>query len=158
MTRSTSPIVLIPRSKAVNYAKAKVTRSPPTRLRSSRLRPGSDRLCRAQEAQGNICGRGRPLAPYSSSLGVRTYPAHLRPLRHRKQLSAQETQNRKNGLDPSRFSKQIITWTKHDDTRLLQLRDESNLSWQRIFGAYFVGVDQAWLHSRYLMLSRKSSI
>ncbi|KAK0335638.1 hypothetical protein LTR94_011893, partial [Friedmanniomyces endolithicus] len=148
VTWSTSPIVLIPRSESVDCSKPKVNRSPPTRLRSSRLRPGYDRLCRAQEARGNICGRGRPLAPYPSSLGVRTYPAHLRPLRHRKQLSAQQTQTRKKGLDPSRFSKQVITWTKHDDTRLLQLRDESELSWQRIFGAYFIGMDQAWLHSR----------
>ncbi|KAK1090981.1 hypothetical protein LTR48_007236, partial [Friedmanniomyces endolithicus] len=44
VTRSTSPIILIPRSKTVNNSKPKVTRSPPTRLRSSRLRPGCDRL------------------------------------------------------------------------------------------------------------------
>ncbi|KAK1042737.1 hypothetical protein LTR74_018494, partial [Friedmanniomyces endolithicus] len=146
VTRSTSPIVLIYRSESVNSSKPKVTRSTPTRVRSSGLRPGYDRRCRAQEAQGNICGLGRPLAPHPSSLGVSTYPVHLRLLRHCKQLSAQETQTRKKGLNPSRLLKQVITWTKHDDTRLLQLRDESELSWQRISGGYFIGVDQAWLH------------
>jgi len=158
VTQRTSPIVLISRSESVNCSKPKVTRSPPTRLRSGRLRPGFDRLFRAQEARGNICGLGRPLAPHPSSLGVSTHPAHLRPLRHRKQLSTQETQTRKKGLNPSRFPKQDITWTKHHDTRLLQLRDESDLSWQRIFGAYFTGMDQAWLHSQYLMLNQKSGI
>ncbi len=151
VTQRTSPIVLISRSESVNCSKPKVTRSPLTQLRSGRLRPGYDRLFRAQEAQGNICGFGRPLAPHPSSLGVSTHPAHLRPLR-------QETQARKKGLNPSRFPKHNITWTKHDDTRLLQLRDESDLSWQRIFGAYFTGMDQAWLHSQYLMLNQKSGI
>ncbi|KAK1043648.1 hypothetical protein LTR74_018403 [Friedmanniomyces endolithicus] len=153
VTRSTSPIVLIPCSELGNSSKQKVTRSTHTRLRSCGLRTGYDRRCEAQEAQGDICGFGRPLAPHPSFLGVSTYPAHLHLLRHRKQLNAQETQTRKQGVNPSRFPKQVITWTKHDDTRLLQLRDENELSWQRISGAYFIGVDQAWLHSRYLMLS-----
>ncbi|KAK1039274.1 hypothetical protein LTR74_018757, partial [Friedmanniomyces endolithicus] len=158
VTGSTSPIVLIPRSESVNSSKQKVTRSTNTRLRSCGLRTGYDRRCKAQEAQGNICGFGRPLAPHPSSLSVSTYPPHLHPLRHRKQLNAQETQTRKKGVNPSRFPKQIIIWTKHDDTRLLQLRDENELSWQRVSGAHFIGVDRAWLHSRYLMLSRKSGI
>jgi len=90
VTRITSLIVLMFRSESVDCSKPRVTRSSPTRVRSSRLRPRHDRLCRAQEAQGNICGLGRPRAPHPSSLGFSTYPAHLHPLRHCKQLNAQE--------------------------------------------------------------------
>ncbi|KAK0886706.1 hypothetical protein LTR02_017897, partial [Friedmanniomyces endolithicus] len=41
-------------------------------------------------------------------------------------------------------------WTDEDDTRLLQLRNENELTWKRIADVYFVGTDQAWLRARCL--------
>ncbi|KAK1042868.1 hypothetical protein LTR74_018483 [Friedmanniomyces endolithicus] len=44
-------------------------------------------------------------------------------------------------------------WSNQQDRRLLQLRNENELPWKRIAGAYFSGADPAWLRRRYAALT-----
>ncbi|KAK0886799.1 hypothetical protein LTR02_017816 [Friedmanniomyces endolithicus] len=44
-------------------------------------------------------------------------------------------------------------WSNQQDRRLLRLRNENKLPWNRIAGAYFAGTDPAWLRKGYAALT-----